>query len=717
MAPMPGRRVLLACAVGLAFLAARGPLLRATWGLPLSNDDALALLMARHILRGELVTTFWNAPYNGALDSYLLAGGLVVASPHALFRTYQAASGAALVILVGLLARSLGGGLAGWAAALLAAVGSPYVALVAATGSTPTILVPVLVSLPALAGLHALNGVLPSPAISALLGLVSGLAVWDSAVALPSLAGIGLGLALAGLRPGPRCLAFAAGFGLGLVPALVGRAVAAAGASNVTALRPAWLWAAAPEDLMRASAGLLGLSVPVVADGPVRIPLPLVLRLCLLAALLALVWLGARSRAARPLLAWTFMVAAAFVLSGRARGDRVRYLLPLIVPVLALAGAGAARVFSRRPTAAVLLGLGALVPWAYGHRALALVWRDPRHAVRLWGVPPLEETLHALQRAGVRSVYASLQFAGRLSLESGSEVLASQAWNERFPGDPLRFRDEVDLDPRAAWALAPEISRGMPRGAGFRDILRDLGGTWEEEDTGPLVIFRDFKPPYDEARPVATESLSISTLEGSPLPASVLDRDASTAWASPRETGPGTGLAVRVAPPRALSALVLAVDLERSPLGIPWECRIGGASPTHGPRRHAMQWVNGAPRAGKQALLVILLGGEAVGEVRLMFRGEGPPLVVREVFLYGPEEPPQEPAGAEAAARAFDRAREGDWAAAVALYAEAVRLEPHRSSHHAALLRARGRAGRRGFDVESLDDGGSEVVGVRAESP
>ena len=64
----------VACLLALAGLV-RGPLHRATFGLPVSNDDAIPLLMARHLLRGELATTLWNQPYNGALDAYLLAPG------------------------------------------------------------------------------------------------------------------------------------------------------------------------------------------------------------------------------------------------------------------------------------------------------------------------------------------------------------------------------------------------------------------------------------------------------------------------------------------------------------------------------------------------------------------------------------------------------------------------------------------------------------------
>ena len=38
------------------------------------------------------------------------------------------------------------------------------------------------------------------------------------------------------------------------------------------------------------------------------------------------------------------------------------------------------------------------------------------------------------------------------------EVIASQAWNERIPGDPVRFRDQVDLDPSPAWVLSTLFS-------------------------------------------------------------------------------------------------------------------------------------------------------------------------------------------------------------------------------------------------------------------
>jgi hypothetical protein len=334
--------------------------------------------------------------------------------------------------------------------------------------------------------------------------------------------------------------------------------------------------------------------------------------------------------------------------------------------------------------------------------------------VRVWEVPPIEASLQALRAAGVRSVYASLQFAGRLTLDSEGDIIASQAWNERIPGDPLRFRDEVDLDPAPAWVLSPVLSRGMPRAGGLRSLLQPMGGSFREEAAGDLVVFRDFRPPYDETRPVPRGEIVLETTAGVAIGPAALDRDPATAWTAAEGLGRGSGLVVRVDPARRLSALVLAIDLERSPLAVPWAASVYDRIVAEGPRRAGFQWVNGAPRAGKQALLVVPLEDRSTDEVRLVFQGPGPRLAIAEAFVYGPDEPVRPAAGLEAARRAFEAARGGRWDEAVRLYAEAVRAEPDRASHHAAWARARWRAAqRRWLDVESLDDGGPELVEVR----
>jgi len=708
--------------------AARIPLHRATVRLPVSNDDAIPLLMARGILRGEPATILWNQPYNGALDAYLLAPGLLLASPHAVFRLYEIACGLALVALTGLLARAAAGERAGWIAAALAAVGTPYMALMAATGPTPNFLVPLMVGVVVLAGYKVgsespdghghVDGHVDGRAL--LVGLIAGLAVWDSFLALPALAGALGGLVLAGLRPRVPSLAWAAaGAAAGLAPLLVARAVGASAATRVTEVRPQWLWTSGVFDLVHAARGLFGIDVPLVVDGPERGVVPAAAAAVLAASLAVAAILGAARRRALPLVGWAAALAFAFAFSRRTGGDEIRYLFGAVAPVLALGAAGIARLAGGRrplgPAAAVILAAAGLIaPWMMGHRVVLAAWRDPAHASGVWQVPPIGPAVERLEAEGVRSAYASLQFAARLGLEGGPRLVASQAWNERIPGDPLRFRDEVDLDPAPAWVLSPRLSRGMPRAAGFRQLVAESGGTCRETPAGDLVIFDRCAPPYDESRPVPAEAMTVRALGGAALPAQVTDRDPATGWTSPSALARGSGLVIDLREPRALAAIVLAVALDPTPLGVPWIAEADGAIAARGPARHVLQWVNGAPRAGRQALLVIPLGGRTAQEVRVIFQGAGPPLTVSEVFVYGVAETPVPAAGASAAAEAYAHAREGRWDDAARLYREAVRADPQRASHHAALARARWRAaGRRWLDVESLGDGGPDLVARR----
>lgn len=708
-----------ALVLGLVFVAARGPLHAVTFALPVSNDDAILLLMARHVLHGELATTLWNQPYNGALDAYLLAPLVALLGHHHGFRVYETACALLLVGLTGLLAARLAGRAAGWWAALLAACGTPYMALMTATGPPPNFLMPLVTGLPLLVALRPADAPRSRPAIVFALGVLAGLAVWNSSLAIPAFVGMAAGLAAAGWRcPVRAALPGLAGFAVGLVPLAWSRWSGAAGASTVTAasavtaIRPRWLWAGGLSDLGHALLALFGFRVPLVVDGPEKAALPLWLVSALAIGFgLALLAGGATERRALALLGWAGALAGAFALSRRTGADELRYLYGLNPPVLALAGIGLAWLSTRSRALAIGVGAAILVPWVVGDRVLAAVWRDPAHAVRVWQVPDIRPAIGALRRSGTRSAYASLQFAGRLGLEAGGDVVASQAWNERIPGDPLRFRDEVDLDPAPAWVLSPTLSRGMPRAPRFRDLVGELGGRAEEEVAGDLVVFRSFVGPYDESQSVPATELHATDLGGASLGPVVFDRDPATVWRSPAGLGRGSGLVVRSDRPRRWSALVLAVDLVESPLAVPWVAESGGTVIARGPARHGMQWLNGAPRAGRQALLAISLGGVVTGEVRVIFQGPGPRLAVSEVFVYGPDEPARARSGAGAEGRGLDAARAGRWPEAHGAFLEALRLDPDRASLHAAVARSAWRETRRQrLDVESIDDGGPDLV-------
>jgi len=206
----------------------------------------------------------------------------------------------------------------------------------------------------------------------------------------------------------------------------------------------------------------------------------------------------------------------------------------------------------------------------------------------------------------------------------------------------------------------------------------------------------------------------LETTRGNEVGAEALDRNPATAWTSGQGLARGAGLVVRVTNPRPLSALVLLVDLEASPLAVPWVASIqtaDGEVVVEGPIRNGLQWVGGVPRAGRQALLVVLLGEQATEEVHLVFQGPGPPLSIAEAFVYGPRERQRDDPGAAAAREALLAARAGRWDESASLYRRAWQASPGRASYHAAWARAVWRSkGRRWLDVEGLDDGGPDFV-------
>ena len=97
----------------------------------------------------------------------------------------------------------------------------------------------------------------------------------------------------------------------------------------------------------------------------------------------------------------------------------------------------------------------------------------------------------------IRSYYVDGKATVRLPAIGRPEEIGTEGFLRnrlRHAGDPLRFRDEVDLDPAPAWALSPVLSRGMPRAGGFRALVEGTGGASRESEAGPLVIFDRFRP-------------------------------------------------------------------------------------------------------------------------------------------------------------------------------------------------------------------------------
>ena len=425
------RRSLAVLALVAAFAAARGPLHRATFALPVSNDDAILLLMGRHVLGGELATTLWNQPYNGALDAYLLAPLLAVLPHHAAYRLYEALGARAPRRPRGpagapprRAGRRVGGG---------APRGLGDALHGAHDGHGPAAELPDAARhrLPARRGPG--RAAAPGPAR----GARRRPSASASSAASPSGTPRSPSPPSPAWRRGSRSPACGRGFASSLA---FGRAasrsaprrsswrgaIGASGAkvvtasSAVTALRPRWLWGQGVLDLGHALRGLAGLQVPLVVDGKERADLPAALVVLLAAGLLVAVAAGCRiaARAAAPRLGGG---AGRGLLALAAHRPR-RAALPLR-PERARPRPGRGRP---RGPVGVAPARGAWrraspssCPWGYGERVLAERWRDPApRRARVGGAVPAAAPRRAAERSGARSAYASLQFAGRITLET-----------------------------------------------------------------------------------------------------------------------------------------------------------------------------------------------------------------------------------------------------------------------------------------------------------
>ena len=687
-------------------LLARVPLHRATYALPVSNDDAIPLLMAAPRAAGRAV----HDPLEPAVQRHarhLPAGpaGLRVGRAHA-FRAYEAVCGLLLIGAVGLLA----GLVAGEAAAAgrprsLAAVGTPYMALMAATGPTPNFLMPLLSRCPVLrraapartaAGRRRRSRLRwPAWCRAGRLGL--------GARAAAARSGIGAGCwpGRAGGRACVRAVAFAAGFALGAGPLLLARAM---GASGVEPASP--------------RCGRAGCGWPACATWPARRPASSGCR--------CRWWWTGRSARRCPLVAAALLGLALGRVraSARARGAPGRWwagprrwpgpsrsaaaraatrsatCTGWCVPVLALAGRGLARLGAPAAGPAAAAGRAAVLgPWLVGHRAAARATGaiPPtrracgrcRRSIRCW-TPCARGRAQRVREPAVRGP----PHAG-VGRRGGGQPGLERAHPRRPAALPRRGGPRPA---RGLGALPPPLARDAARGR----LARPAGRAGRLLEGGPARGVRVFRalpsrPTTRRGRCRAPRSQVAHARRQRLPPGGARPRPARRGGRRPPGSRAAPASPCVCAPPRRLSALVLLVDLDRLAAGRALGCEVGRRAWWRAVRRaHGLQWVNGVPRAGKQALLAVPLRRPRRQRGAAHLPGGGAAAAGGRGVPYGPDEArAARLAGAAAAEQASRGARWGHGTRRRALYREAVRRRP--GPRRAARLpaRARWRAARR----------------------
>ncbi|PTN36506.1 hypothetical protein [Desulfonatronum sp. SC1] len=569
--------VFLLAAVGIRFAVAKAGLDH----LPVTTDEAIVVLMAKQILQGELPLVAMAQPYQFPLESYLMAPFVELMPRNAFGARFLSfiAGGLTLGLLLGIAWKLAPAGRR-WPMAALILFPSAYLLMIQLGYSLPhnnSSLVMCLASA-LLAMTIPTRPSLRSAGLVFLIGALCGLAFTNNMVVLSLILPIGIvALTRAGLKGLFAHLPpYALGLGLGLIPYLAGMYLLPGAQTAVAGTR------ALSEGLSRIWSPTLSFTLPRgMGVDPTTFPdttnllgfgegfaLTMTVFFCLvlLGATACSIWkIGTQmARGAWPVLGGTeifvgtaWLTLAAFLMSSRANGHSFRYLFPLLFTFPFLVGAVYASVgkwFRHALGAAVVLVVVLNVATTF---ALLSAWKEPEHAARVAGTPDLKPALAYLRDNGFEHCIASHWMAYRITFLTDEEIICAQPMNERFPGWPIPYKDDVDQAERVAFVLT-ERARFLTPGV-FERNMEQMSVTAQRVELGDVIVYHDFSlPPAPEQEQLLDPGLLTATALHQPEDARLLvDGDIATRWDNRRLQESGEWVQIEWPEDHLLSKIIL----------------------------------------------------------------------------------------------------------------------------------------------------------------
>ncbi len=521
--------------------------------IPTTTDEALAMLIAKGIAAGERPLLFWGTPYQFPFESYILAPFYKLL-PHNAF-------GARLIL------------------ALLAAISVlGFCYLLSQVVEKKDILPGLLLLLFPSCYLFTLQSAYFIPEYTAsfvyafLLPLLTHLALknerrWIWLLALGLCAGFALATHLLSL---PLVLAvsivvcsgssfrnavtssvlYLPSLVVGFVPYLLTMKQAANQASTVTGTH------GVPVAIERFFSDLLSntLSVVVGVQGTSfpdfyhwggvvpRLALPVIIvfwlllgvgTILVLVRLLRLIW--QRQWPAMGLeelfVGATWISLLAFTFSQRSDSAEYRYLLPVAwcFPFLVSFLYGRLSALFRASLLSFAMLLSTINVW--NSVELSKFWQsyDFTRSIDLHPVAPV---LSFLKQQGISHCYSSFWYANRLTYESDSEIICDQAYNVRFFGWPLPFRDEIDASRSVAYVLTNKLSSRF-RADTFHSWLHWHRISTRIQKIPPYFVFYDFGyKGIGKSALIQADQISVTSSDGESDFNSLLDGNPSSVWQS-----------------------------------------------------------------------------------------------------------------------------------------------------------------------------------------
>lgn len=535
--------------------------------VPVTSDEALTVLQAVDIRNGDFPLLMAGQPYMFPVEAYWMAPlEPLLPRTAAGMRTLVLLEGFALAALGLWVLRRMGRWREVWPGALLVLFPSAYALSTQGAYSMPYYASPAILAFFAAgcfavldppgaggggegrrewlwAGLGAFSlGMAVSNSLAVL-----GMAVPLAAVALWNTAGRARGRTLA-----RRLGGFAAGGFLGLLPHLLSRWAIPGAHAAVSTMYPgdaAWarFWKMTIPHVLP---GTLGCHPCLWPDSDQRLAVcawtPAVFAWGAVAVFAAALVLALARMLREGLVERRWPVAGPFewalgasaaamvldALNMRATSGDYRYLLPVacVAPFLV------AGLWQRLRQRAARWALGAAVAVLAVYDVatclrLAEAWKEPGFASRVVAVPDLGPALEVLRGQGIHHAVASHWAAYRIGFESGGDVVCAQPRNERFPGWPLPYKDEVDGAEDVAYVLTDAIRFLKP--ALFEEHLRRMGVEADVYPAGEFRVYCHFRRSGGEGpRVVPPDGFAVSASHAPEGAGAMADGDTGTFWRS-----------------------------------------------------------------------------------------------------------------------------------------------------------------------------------------
>jgi hypothetical protein len=508
----------MAFKVFFAFLVCMAILLRifvfvcSIESIPVTGDEAITWLQAKHILQGDFPLLVYAQPYEFPLETYVYA----ILRPMFSIRFLTLFIGVATTLLLVMLLIRAGKVyelLPGWIVLLFPGAYLIMTHFAYSTPQTAFSYIPVLLAIYIIFYLKADDGLLKKGLVIFFAGILCGLAISENFAVIAFLAPLFLALVF-NEKGGKirKAIIFMIGVASGLIPLFLALFFYPEAYSIVSKCLPI------KEALSKSGILLfhslpcaLGIAPPLYPDTKVHLDfgnillLPvaclfLALLLCVTFIRLKLFFTDLRKERKSVLLSIydifilaTWLGIIGIIFNERFASYNLRYLHPITYSFPFLIAFLATAISFRFRTVLTLFCVALALFNILTTTKLCKEWQKPDFAEKIVDTPDLMPVANFLKANQIKYAVATHWQCYRLNFITDEEIICAQPWNERFKSWILPYKDRVDAATNVALILENKKNRYGFDSMWFFKVAHEQGIVFAHTNAGAFMVCWDFK--------------------------------------------------------------------------------------------------------------------------------------------------------------------------------------------------------------------------------